>query len=215
MIAVTNLPDLYERYMGMDAGYKYVNITLGFHPELIADCESQISIFERCISKARYIGEIGLDYTEGNERTRDKQKDVFSTIIAMARRENDKIVTVHSRKAEKDILDCMRDFPGTIILHWYSGSISNLNRAIEEEKYFSINQQMFRSGNGRKLIEHMPIDRILMESDAPFTKGLEKNYTTNFMKEIYKEVSVIKGVSIDELQMIFKDNFRRILTKNR
>ena len=214
-IAVTNLPELYEKYRGMDYGYKYVNIALGFHPELAAEYCNQINVFERNVENARYIGEVGIDYTSTDKKDRIKQREVFEAIVSMSKQKNDKIVTVHSRRAEREVLDITKDFPGTIILHWFSGSLSLLNRAIEEEKYFSINHQMLKSSEGRKLIDNMPLDRILIESDAPFTSGLKAEYSLEFIKDIYDEMSIIKRISIEELQLIFRDNFKRILTKNR
>lgn len=213
-IAVTNLPELYERYRGMDKNYKYVNISLGFHPELLEQYEKQITVFEKYISEARYVGEIGLDYSDSN-CNREKQKELFKYLILLANRSNDKILTVHSRRAESDVLDVTKDFSGTVILHWYSGSIKNLERAISEDKYFSINQQMVKSKNGRKIIEKIPIERLLIESDAPFTKGLENEYTVDFMNDIYEEISSIKRISTEELYSVFKNNFKTILLRNR
>lgn len=213
-IAVTNLPELYERYRGMDKDYKYVNIALGFHPELMEQYEKQLTVFEKYISEARYVGEIGLDYSDSN-CNREKQRELFNHIILLANRSNDKILTVHSRRAESDVLDVTRDFAGTVIMHWYSGSIKNLERAISENKYFSINQQMVKSQNGRKIIEKIPMDRLLIESDAPFTKGLEYKYTVDFMNDVYEGISSIKRISTEELQSVFKNNFKTILLRNR
>lgn len=213
-IAVTNLPELYERYRGMDKNYKYINIALGFHPELFEQYEKQLTIFEKYISEARYLGEIGLDYSDSN-CNREKQKELFEHIVFLANKSDDKILTVHSRRAEKDVLDVTQDFSGTVIMHWYSGSIKNLERAIIEDKYFSINQQMVKSQSGKKIIEKIPLDRVLIESDAPFTNGLENKYTVDFMNDVYEGISSIKHIPTEELQIVFKNNFKTILLKNR
>ncbi len=213
-IAVTNLPELYERYSGLDRNYKYTNIALGFHPELVCEYYKQIHIFEKYVDDCRFIGEIGLDFSGDNIDSKKQQIEIFEAVVEMTRKYNDKILTVHSRKAEKEVLDYTKDFPGTVILHWFSGSIMELERAIEEGKFFSINQNMISSKKGVDLIKKMPINRILIESDAPFTRGLRDNYSVDFMKKIYEGLSATKNIATYELYEKLKDNFKGILVKN-
>ena len=61
-------------------------------------------------------------------------------------------------------------------MHWYTGTLRNLEIALSRGYYFSINHQMIKSQNGRNIINRIPMDRILLESDAPFTSGLNLNY---------------------------------------
>ena len=63
-----------------------------------------------------------------------------------------------------------------------------------------------------KIINLIPLDRILFESDAPFTIGLEEQYSISFMDEIYKFLSETRGLNVDELSRIMKNNFRMILS---
>ena len=80
-----------------------------------------------------------------------------------------KIISVHSRKAEKPLLDLLRDYNiENVIFHWYSGPIDLIPSILSEGYYFSINEAMTISKKGRAIIEGIPRNRILTESDAPY-----------------------------------------------
>jgi TatD DNase family protein len=59
---------------------------------------------------------------------------------------------------------------GTVVLHWFTGSRSDARRAVSLGCYFSVNAEMTRSERGRALIAELPSDRILTETDGPFTQ---------------------------------------------
>ena len=210
-IAMTNLPELYERYHLKYQGFKYIRIALGLHPELAFQYKYQIDTFRRLVNSTRFIGEIGLDFTTQDKENRKAQIEVFSAIISMCKSPK-KILSVHSRRAEKECIEIMGDFPGKVILHWYSGSMYILKNAVERGYYFSINHQMILTNNGRKIINQIPMSQILIESDAPFTNGLSAKYSLSFMKEIYLYLSSSKGLSFSDTQYAIKNNLRRVLT---
>ena len=104
-------------------------------------------------------------------------------------------------------------FDGIVILHWYSGGATDLRRAIEQGCYFSINHQMLQSANGKNIVGSIPVDRILIESDAPFTKGLNEKYTIAFNDEIYKYIGELYHQEIDVVKKRVKANFAEVLKK--
>ena len=210
-LAVTNLPDLYRKYYAENWDYKYVRLALGFHPELASQYYAQISIFEKYFKTTRYIGEIGLDYSASNIENVDKQKEVFKKIVDLCKADNKKIISVHTRKAENDCLKILDGFDGKVILHWYTGNLSTLKIAISRGYFFSVNQQMIKSKNGRTIINMIPIDRILLESDAPFTEGLHTTYNISFMNDIIEYLSVSKNLEKQFICTKLKENFRTIL----
>lgn len=212
-IAITNLPDLFEKYRLCYGQYKYVKFALGFHPELVYKHKNQIDKFRSNIRYTRYIGEIGADFTTEDYREREIQLEILSEIVSACNQYDDKILSVHTRKAEKQVLEILNNCKSQVILHWYSGTIREVEEAIERGYYFSINHQMIRSNNGKKIITKIPLERILIESDAPFTMGLEKNYSIKFMDDIYKFLSVTRNVDEEQLGIILKNNFRTILTQ--
>lgn len=78
-------------------------------------------------------------------------------------------MTIHSRGAEKEVLDIIgTSFPGKVILHWYSGPISVLEKALVQGCFFSVNYAMTQSDNGWRILAAIPKERLLTESDGPF-----------------------------------------------
>lgn len=123
-----------------------------------------------------------------------------------------KILSIHSRKAEKEVIDIIgAEFNGKIILHWYSGNMSELNRAIKNNYYFSINGDMLTTKKGRDIVNKIPLDRILIESDAPFTKDTRNTYSIMYIENIVSELSYVKKLEKNEMFNILKGNFIRLL----
>lgn len=210
-IAVTNLPVLFEKYYPDYQQYKYMKLALGFHPELACEYQDQLSIFIKNVDKTRYIGEIGLDFSTPDLNNRKSQVRIFSDIIQICSEHKDKILSIHSRKAHKEVMDALENFQGVVILHWYSGAIRELNIALERGYYFSINQQMVRSSSGKRIIDAIPVDKILIESDAPFTYGLKDKYDLFFVNEIYAYLAKTRNLSLEDVSKVIKNNFREVL----
>lgn len=209
-ISVTNLPDLFEKYYQDYQEYKYMKLALGFHPELVYEYQNLLPIFFRNIDKTRYIGEVGLDFSITEKRNREKQVEVFTQIVQNCNGKK-KIFTVHTRRAHKEVMKILEEFQGRVILHWYSGSMQELQVAIDRGYYFSINHQMLRSNLGRTVINVIPMDKILIESDAPFTRGLKDKYDLFFVCEIYNYLSKLRNITMEEISGIIKNNFKQIL----
>ena len=192
------------------AKFEYIRLALGFHPELVYEYQNLLPVFFRNVDKTRYIGEVGLDFSTTDKKNRNEQKKIFAQIVQICN-DKKKILTVHSRRAHKEVIKILNEFQGSVILHWYSGSMKELQVAIEREYYFSINHQMLRSNAGRNIISVIPMNKILIESDAPFTHGLKDHYDLFFVYEIYNYLAKIKNVSVNEASEVIKNNFRQVL----
>jgi TatD DNase family protein len=213
VVSMTNLPELYEKYIREYPSLSYVRFALGLHPELVKDYANQFPLFLSLFSKARYIGEIGLDYSKPkSDDDKRLQRQVFEQIIDNCKRCSDpKILSVHSRNAANEIIEIIGRYHGQVILHWLSDRNVKLNEAIDNGYYFSINKQMASYQSGQKLIRKIPINRLLIESDAPFTKGNNPSYAIEQLADTVKQLAFIFGVSLDEINNTLSDNFRRLL----
>jgi len=118
------------------------------------------------------VGEIGLDGDPQFRRHGDVQVAVFEHILIKCRDAGGRIISIHSRRASGRVLDYIEKFPGAgiLVLHWFSGSLRDLDRAIKLACWFSVGPAMLASKNGRTLAARMPRDRILMEFDGPFAQ---------------------------------------------
>jgi len=211
-IAVTNLPILYEKYCREYQNLKYVRFALGLHPELAFQYKEQIPLMIEHIKAAKYIGEVGLDYVTTSSDNRETQRNAFAQLIEQCDKYGGKILSVHSRRAAKDVLSIIgNSFNGKVILHWFSGTLRELMIAINSGYYFSINSDMINSKNGIELIKNMPLDRILIESDAPFTKDTKKTYSLDFILKIEEGLSKIKGIDSESTIQILRRNFKCLL----
>lgn len=166
-IGVTNAPSTFFYTKKAEQGRKYFRAALGLHPELARARSSELPLFRELLPQTRYIGEVGLDKRQSPDFS--EQRRVFSQIIDWGAQSGDKIITVHSRGAEQEVLDIIgENYPGKIILHWYSGPLRVLEKAIARGCFLSVNWSMTQSNNGKQILAAIPKERILTESDGPF-----------------------------------------------
>ncbi len=210
-IAVTNTPSVFKYSYDLTKDKKYIKAALGLHPELVHQRVSEIILFKEYIKLTRYVGEIGLDFSNRNSFNKEQQINVFEKIIELCSEEAGKILTVHSRKAEKEVIEIIGDkFPGKVILHWYSGSIKNLEKALDYGFYFSINYKMAKSKNGIKIINAIPKNRILIESDGPFIEIEGKRNSPISIQDTYKALTILNNTL--NFEKIVFNNFKKILS---
>jgi TatD DNase family protein len=168
-IAVTNAPSVFGHTEKLAAGSRYLHAAAGLHPELVATHAGELERLWPCIERTPYVGEVGLDYSTNDPALRTRQRVVFEKILERCAALRDKTITVHSRRAGANTIDAIgENFPGKVILHWFTGTRREVERAARSGLYFSINPAMVNSKRGRELVEAMPRDRVLTESDGPF-----------------------------------------------
>jgi TatD DNase family protein len=209
-IAVTNIPGVFNHTHTLVIGCKYIKGALGFHPELSHQYHRQIDQFRELVGGTRYIGEVGLDNYNKPPSDYATQKRVFEQVISASHEAHNKILTVHSRRAEAEVISMIGNgFSGKVILHWYSGKIKDMDRAIDCGFYFSVNYAMTLSDNGKKIIDAIPAERMLLETDGPFVKvngKLSTPLATALTLERIIELKQDIGVSA-----AIQSNFKRLL----
>jgi TatD DNase family protein len=123
------------------------------------------------LEETRFVGEVGLDYVTKDEAERRLQRDVFARILERCASFGNKIVTVHSRRSARDVIAAVgHAFPGKVILHWFSGTPAEVDQALAQGLYFSVNPAMTLSRSGQSLIARIPRERTLTETDGPFVE---------------------------------------------
>lgn len=212
-IAVTNSPQVYFYTEKITKGCKYIRPALGLHPELAASRYNEIDQFISLLDKTRYIGEVGLDNHNKTPIDYKRQIMIFEKIISACGAFNDKILSVHSRRAEDDVLSVIgSNFPGKVIFHWYSGSFKTMEKAISMGCYFSINYQMTKSLRGQQIINRLPINRLLLESDGPFIRTGTNQFTPLMTKIILNGICKVRNdISHDDLKKRLSNNFRNLI----
>lgn len=208
-ICVTNLPEIYYSCKKLYHDNKYISFALGYNPQQSLQTPLSKSVFLHEFSDARYIGEVGLDFTKKYVVTKQKQIDAFEFICHETARKN-KILSVHSRLAEEDTLRILRKHKVVkAIIHWYTGSLEHLRHFIDSGYYFSVNASMCVSTKGRKTILSIPTHRLLVESDGPFSKVDSKMYTPDLLYQTYSALGDVIG--INDISSVISANFERLI----
>ncbi|MGK7371012.1 MAG: Qat anti-phage system TatD family nuclease QatD [Candidatus Halalkalibacterium sp. M3_1C_030] len=212
-IAVTNSPTVFEHTFNVCEDKKYLRPAIGLHPELVYQRYQELDLVKDHIKRTRYVGEVGLDYSTPDSKTKSKQKEVFEQILKCCSSGEKKVLTVHSRKAEKDVVAMIGDnYHSKVILHWYSGNLTILEKAIEYGFYFSFNYQMLNTKKGQKILSKVPVDRILTESDGPFVKVKNEVATPNNIHKTINKIANCLSKSVEETKEIVFKNFRQAIS---
>lgn len=172
VLSVTTTPKAWRRTSAMAKDCTRIRTALGLHPELAHERHAELPLFEALLPQTRYVGEVGLDGSPDLKPHAEIQRKVFKTVLRFASREGGRILSIHSRRASDEVLECLRAEPnaGTAILHWFSGSQAQLRRAMDQGCWFSVGLPMSRSERGRALLASLPRDRVLTETDGPFAQ---------------------------------------------
>ena len=172
-LTVTTTPKAWSRNASLTRDLRFVRAGLGLHPQLVAERADELPIWESLLPETRYVGEVGLDAGPRYYRSLDLQKRVFATVLDRCAEAGGKILSVHSVRSAPAVLDLVAQrLPpdrGSVVLHWFTGSRNDARRAVALGCYFSVNTAMAASETGRALIADLPLDRILTETDGPFT----------------------------------------------
>ena len=209
-LCVTNSPEIYHSCKRLYPETKYVKFALGYNPQVSANTLFNKRLFLSQLGSTKYIGEVGLDYSAKNVNSKAIQIEAFDFICQNAASHN-KILSVHSRMAEKETLDILtRNGIKRAIIHWYTGDLETFKLFVQAGYYFSVNANMCATNKGRSIIKHIPLDRVLIESDGPFTRVNLKKYSPTDLALTYRFLSDL--LEITDLEKVVFNNFNRLLT---
>ena len=159
------------------------------------------------------VGEIGLDY-HYDLSPRDIQRKRFRQQMELAR-EMKKPVIIHEREACADVLDVIKDFRDlTGVYHCYSGSWETAKIILDQGWYLSFTG-VITFKNARKaleVVEKMPADRLMIETDCPYLAPVPVRGTRNSSLNLHftaEKAAEIRGISFEELAHITTENGKR------
>ena len=199
--------------------------SVGVHPHEVAE-EGRVSaeqLMEHTDDpKVIGIGETGLDYHYEYSPQEDQRRSFRSHIAAA--RETGLPLIVHSREAEDDTAKILRDemeqgaFQG--VMHCFSSRAPLARAAIELGLYISISGIVtFKNADDlRAIVADIPLDRLLVETDAPYLAPVPKRGRRNepaFVRHTAEKVAEIKNISFEDLARISSDNFFTLFSKAR
>lgn len=213
-LAVTTTPQAWNQNRLWTAASRYVHAAVGLHPELIAERRVEIDLLEALMKETPFVGEIGLDGSPQHRRSYVEQKDAFARALTAAERLGGKVLSIHSRRAARDVLACISENT-TIdrvlpILHWFSDSPATARQAAALGCLFSVNPRMLDHPAGETLVRSLPADRLLTESDAPFTTADPQRNQPQDTAAFSERLAAVRSMSVEELRSIVAENATRV-----
>lgn len=198
-------PKDFELTMKLVEDYKnFVFCTCSVHPIYIREVspeqrEEFFSLLRGNRDKISAIGETGLDYHWTKEKEwREKQKELFREHINLAR-ELDKPLVIHARDSYGDCIEILeQEGAERVNLHMFGGR-RNLERVISKQWSISMNAIVLKSKDHRKIVRDMPLDRIMLETDAPWLAPDGGRNTPLTIKTVAQKIAEIKKLGYEEV----------------
>lgn len=217
MLTICTKVSEFETIAGIAERYDDVWCTVGIHPHEAASEPAVtgtelVALAER--PKVAGIGETGLDYYYEHS-PRKEQQESFRAHIAAARKSGLPLI-VHTRDADDDTAGILQeeyaDGPFTGVIHCFSTSRELAEKALEIGFYISLSGIVtFNKADAlRDTVAALPLDRILVETDAPYLAPMPNRGKRNepcYVVHTAAKVAEIKGIAPDVLAATTTDNF--------
>ena len=141
---------------------------------------------------------------------------MFDHILSACSRAGGRIMTIHSRRASTAVLERLEAFPsaGTPILHWFSGSKRDLERAVALGCWFSVGPAMLLAEKSRGLVRHMPHNRVLTETDGPFAQIEGRSAMPWDAQGATTGLASLWNVSESAAEHVLHTNLRALVVRN-
>lgn len=181
----------------------------GIHPDEAANAREE-RFGEKMLNPLVAIGEVGLDYRNG-ESNRKNQIELFENMLQLAT-DNNLPVIFHIRDAFPDFFAIIENFPEIRgVVHSFSDGPENLQKSLSHDFYIGVNG--LATFAPELPITEIPLDKLLLETDAPFLTPAPFRGTVNEparIKEICAYVSKLKGESEETIARITTENAERL-----
>ena len=216
ILTMSNSMDLPSYKQNLEIGKRcdLVLPTFGIHPWNAPEYADQLENLEDTVEKTPIIGEIGLDYHSAEYAFQfPAQRKVFEFFLEAAKEQN-KIVNLHTRGAEKEVLVLLKEYEiQRAIIHWYSGPLDILDKLVDEGTYFTIGVEILDSEHIKTIAQRLPMDRLLTETDNPggqmWVKGILG--MPSVIKEVIQVSAEVKNTTEQVIIQTVETNFARLI----
>lgn len=212
--------DISSSRKNLEIASRFPNVfaTIGIHPEMVDELEKDYFEVLKEMSKNKKvvaIGEIGLDY-HFKDDNKELQKEIFVKQIELANF-LDLPVVVHSRDAMGDTLELLKKHPPKkeSLLHCYSGSIESAKEFIKLGFSFSFGGVVTfnNAKNVVKVVEELPIEKIMLETDCPYMAPVPfrgKRNEPMYIPYIARKITEIKNIEVEKIAEITTKNAEKM-----
>ncbi len=192
--------------------FSFVRAAAGVHPSRASQVtREELSHVAELLSDPHVVavGEVGLDAKYVRLPTDwERQIRVFSYFLDLAR-QHDLPLTIHSGRSYKDVIQMISRSDVLPVLHWFSGPPSYALQALEVGAYFSLGPAIIYHEAYRALVDILPLDRILLETDTP-VRFRGKEARPWWVKDVAAKVAEIKNVPLHVVEKKTRKNARDV-----
>jgi TatD DNase family protein len=216
--------DLKSSGQALELAKKFAIIfaSVGIHPndcEKTTDADIDQIIKMAKTEKAIAIGEIGLDYYR-QYTSKEKQQEVLRKQIQIARDLGLPII-IHNRDAHDDIYRVLKEEKAEEIsgvFHSFFGEIEFLESILALNYHVSFTGPVtFKNANYNKLVECVPMEQLLLETDSPFLAPVPfrgKRNEPSYVRYIAEKIAQVKGITTEKLAEITSENAKNLFRLN-
>ncbi|MFH1413744.1 MAG: TatD family hydrolase [Candidatus Omnitrophota bacterium] len=193
--------------------YDFIYATVGLHPHEADRTNQEIQNTLSDLAKQNKvvaIGEIGLDYFKNYSKP-ENQRPLFKLQLRLAKSLNLPVV-IHNRQAQNDTLAILEEnMPLKAVVHCFSGDENFLNQCLDLGLFisFTCNITYKKADTLRSLVKLAPMDKLMLETDAPFLSPQEHRGRRNepiYVKSLADKIASIKGISFEEVARVTTEN---------
>lgn len=198
---------------------------IGLHPWWLADgrCgNAEINLLCEVADQERYIGEVGLDFSSrfaGSEPLQIQALDRLCDALVQHPLAG-RVISIHAVRSAGTVLDALESYglltpsPNSpaIIFHWFSGTSNEFVRARNAGCFFSVNERMLATKRGREYARQIPLDRLLLETDAPAEPQADASarQLITSLKSASLHIAELKNCVVESAESIVLENSRSI-----
>ena len=204
----------YERNLKIAGKCDLVLPTFGIHPWNAPEYAERLEELRDFIDRSPMIGEIGLDHYFVKDASQySAQIKVFEFFLTAAR-EQGKVVNLHAKGAENEVLDLLRNYDiERAIVHWYSGPLDVLREMIDRGFYFTVGVEVLYSEHIQAIARSLPSERLLTETDNPAgRKWLAGAQAMPLLiKDVVQKLAELRKTTAEAIMETVQANFIRLI----
>lgn len=229
LFAASVSPDEYRETKARLVGAPgaFLKLAVGLHPWWVPESEGALSpllaAFDAALPETRFVGEVGLDFSKRRVPTRELQLKAFRHIAGACAKAGGKVLSIHCVGAYGEALGILRETgcleSCTCVFHWFSGSFPQLTQAIDAGCFFSLGARMLASKKGREYAKAIPLQRMLLETDAPAATNPELSHPSiaytyaqqqNELGEVLVQLAKLCKTDAPQLAEAIRNNASRL-----
>ena len=220
LIAVSMNYQSCKETLSLAKKYPFIYPAIGFHPEQQIhkeECEQIYQLIEQNAEEIVAIGEVGLPYYLRKEDERIAVNPyivVLKKFIELASKYNLPII-LHAVYEDADIVcDLLEKYKvSRAHFHWFKGSDETMKRMMKNGYYISITPDVLHKEKIRKIVSYYPLEYMMVETDGPWEFQDDVMTHPRMIRDVLKEISVIKNISVDQVAETIYENTIRFYLK--